>query len=144
MTHTSIDAATCDRLRLWKGDLDKRYGSLERLLESGALVPDIVAFSRKSGTGRRRAFNKLVTAVAPTGAVLEGARMVGGFPLAVWVILKPRHAVVAAGNVSEAHDCVTVNYILAGEMHCGPTQGIGLWTLEVQEPALARLMQSAR
>jgi hypothetical protein len=99
---------------------------------------------RSSHTGRRRAFDKLARLLGP-GVVLEGLRLDGKQPLALWSILKPRVAVTvdAPPESGLAQDCVTVDYILAGIMPDAPNGGIatGSWSLEVPDHALGRCIQ---
>jgi hypothetical protein len=70
--------------------------------------------------------------------MLEGLRLEGKHPLAVWSILKPREAfaVGALPESGKAQDCVTVNYVLAGAV-----LGEGLWSLEVPDHALGRCIE---
>jgi hypothetical protein len=111
------------------------------------MIEDMV--KRGSATGRRRAFDKIAAAVGP-GPILEGLRLDGEHPLAVWSILKPRDAVTvdAAPESGLAQDCVTVNYMLAGMLPStappgGRMVGLceGLWTLEVPDHALGRAIE---
>jgi hypothetical protein len=107
---TTIDTSTRGRLRLWKAQLAERYARFDKVFTSPTLTNDIEAFCRKSGTGRSRAFTRIAKALEITGAVLEGVRMDGPYPLAVWAILKARVAVaVGPRDPSEAQDCGSVD-----------------------------------
>jgi hypothetical protein len=74
---------------------------------------------------------------------LEGVRP-GHNALAVWAVIKPRHAVlVEPGDPALEQNCVTVDYLLAGTMPGAIGQASGLWTLEITDHALGRLVQRA-
>jgi len=138
-----IDAATRGRLRQFKAELATRYARLDRLIDTHGMDADMHAFAnRSSATGRGRAFERVRRALATTGATLEGVRLTGKWPLAVWSILKPRDAVVRSDDPSDAQNCVTVNYILVGRF---PNRlgnfAEGIWTLELPDHALGRLIQ---
>jgi hypothetical protein len=128
------------KLRRWKGRarqrwhrFDRHYGSLNTI---GA-AQDFLG--RGSEKGRRRAFEKLRKTFANV-AVLEGVRIAGEYPIAVWSILRPREAVaVDSDDPGRRQDCVTINYLVVGVQ--GRGLGDGLWTLEVTDHALGRLLE---
>jgi hypothetical protein len=72
---------------------------------------------------------------------LEGVRLDGAYPLAVWAVLKPREAVTKAvmapgGEENppaprDAQDCVVVEYLVAGVLPGVIGWAAGLWTLEI-------------
>jgi hypothetical protein len=132
------------QLRQWKAALAQQYLVFERAYrrrsEWDPIVQDLVR--RSSDTGRRRAFGKLAQLSGPA-AILEGLRLDGPHPLAVWSLLKPRDSVVVDANPESgrAQDCVSVNYLVAGTV--ADTIGIaeGLWTLEVPDHALGRAVE---
>jgi hypothetical protein len=140
---TSIDAETRGRLRRWKFWLSRDYAIVDAILAGEALRKDVEAFCwRGSHTGRQRAFARIRQALAAHGAVLEGARLEGKAPLAVWSMLKPRLSVaVMPASPSEAQGCVAVNYLLLGVLPDERGAADGLWTLEVPDHALGRLLQ---
>jgi hypothetical protein len=146
------EAAARGRLREWKKQLARDYKVFDRAYSArSALRPlfdDLV--NRGSHKGRRRAFAKIAPALG-SGPVLEGLRLDGDAPLALWSILKPRDSVTvgAPPETGLAQGCVTVNYVLAGvlpqwegDQVTGVMAGIteGLWTLEVPDHALGRAM----
>jgi hypothetical protein len=145
MTFVPIDAETRGRLRQFKMELAKRYGRLERLIDAPTgLVDDANDIAMRSSVmGRQRAFDRVRRALAVTGAALEGVRLDGGDPIAIWSILRPRIAVaVDPDDPAKAQDCITVNYILAGRLPDDVHRlGEGLWTLELPDHAAGRLMQ---
>jgi hypothetical protein len=75
-------------------------------------------------------------------AFLEGVR-VESDPLAVWSVIHPREAVrVGSDDPSFNQDCAAVDYLIIGLFpgHMPGCSG-GLWTIEVAEHALGRLLQ---
>jgi hypothetical protein len=97
--------------------------------------------SRSSATGRQRAFAKIAKRIATTGATLEGIRLDGRSPCAVWSILKPRVSVrIEPDDPSDAQNCISVNYIYVGDLDGIPHRADGLWTLEIPDHALGRLL----
>jgi hypothetical protein len=142
------DAEIRGRLRHWKAKLAQQYRVFDRTYRNPtALRPICEDFVKRSAAaGRRRAFAKLAAAFG-AGATLEGLRLDGDSPLAVWSILKPREAVTVDADPESglAQNCVTVNYVVAGvlpdrrgDRHYGLCEG--LWTLEVPDHALGRCM----
>jgi hypothetical protein len=77
---------------------------------------------------------------------LEGLRLDGNYPIALWSILKPRNAVTvdAAVESGQAQDCVCVNYIIMGRINNTAWIGEGLWTLEIPDHALGRAVERSR
>jgi len=138
-----IDAETRGRLRRFKVTLSARYARLDRLLEQRVLVADASHLAMKNSlVGRQRAWKRLQRAIAPTGAILEGLRLHGNWPLAVWSILKPRDSIrIESDRPGDMQDCVVVNYLMCGRHPEGDCQSDGNWTLEAQDHALGRLLQ---
>jgi hypothetical protein len=103
---------------------------------------------RGSVAGRRRAFAKLVRGFG-AGAVLEGLRLEGAHPLAVWSMLKPRSSVlIDKDDFRPAGQDGVVNYVLAGALPPARDGRIyavaeGLWSLEIPDHALGRVMHRA-
>lgn len=92
----------------------------------------------KTGTGRRRAYDKIAAALKPAGAVLEVLDLEGPAPVAVWTVLTPRSAVmVDADDPADRQPCVCVNYIIAGRVDDDRVGklGEGLWSMEVADHA---------
>ena len=88
MSATYADAEVRGRLRQWKAKLAAGYRRLDRLVETRAIDGDLATFcARSSAVGRQRAFAKVAKRVATTGATLEGVRLDGHAPCAVWSIL---------------------------------------------------------
>jgi hypothetical protein len=139
-----INAEARGKVRAWKRRAETQRLRIERALYETATVKAAVAdFVLKSGTGQHRALSKIVAALP--GATLESCRHAGGPPLAVWSYLKPRVSVaIDPPDPSDAQGCVTVDYIVAGCLP-GLTAGVadGLWSLEVTDHALGRLLQRA-
>jgi hypothetical protein len=79
------------------------------------------------------------------GVTLEGLRLDGGAPLAVWSILKPRDSVREDdGGTPVGQPCVCVDYLLAGvvpDVLGGVGLAEGLWTLELPDHALGRVLE---
>lgn len=140
-----INAEARGKLRVWKGQALLHWSSLNGRVRGNGdaekYICDMV--QRSSIDGRRRAFEKLRRLFA--GAFLEGVRLQGRYPLAVWSTLKPRTAVVVETNRDDPglfQDCVVVDYWLAGALP-GTDAGLadGLWTMEVSDHALGRALQ---
>jgi 5-enolpyruvylshikimate-3-phosphate synthase len=88
-TTSYIDAEVRGRLRQWKAELNKGYGVVGRLLDGQGALADREAFClRGSPTGRQRAFSRISRTLASAGATLEGVRIDGRAPIAVWSMLK--------------------------------------------------------
>jgi hypothetical protein len=110
------NAAVRGQLRQWKEKLAQQYRQFDRAYcddRTRSFGQDFV--KRSSREGRRRALRKLARAFGP-GLTLEGLRLDGNHPMALWSILRPRES-VAAGAPSEsglAQDCVTVDFLLVG------------------------------
>jgi hypothetical protein len=142
---TYADAEVRGRLRQWKADLSRSYRIVDHLLakQSAAVVADLRAFCfRGSSTGRQRAFSRISRMLASAGATLEGVRREGKAPIAVWSILKPRESVTfKPDDASDAQNCISVNYVVIGRLVNEETRwGDGLWTLEIPDHALGRLL----
>jgi hypothetical protein len=141
------DAETRGRLRVWKAGLAKKWKYLDRLFMSKQLDRDAQRFCMKGSVlGRQRVFDRIVRALAPTGAVLVGARLDGNYPIAVWFIIKPRGSVNVAplAHPSQHQDCVTANYLMVFKCERGFNLAEGLWTLEIPDHAMGRLMHRSR
>jgi hypothetical protein len=146
---TYANAEVRGKLRAWKHLLAQQYRTFERAYTAGCWRPLIDNFVKRSSvTGRRRAFDKLRKLFGPA-PVLEGLRLGGDHPLAVWSLFKPRDSVAvnAAVETGLSQDCVTVNYLLAGVMPVCPSglqdsaAAEGLWTMEVPDHALGRAIE---
>jgi hypothetical protein len=143
-TSPVIDAEARGRLRRWKAQLRQRYRVIDRMAAAEQMSPDVVAFAlRGSPTGRQRAFARLNSNLTTAGAVLHTVRYEGRSPIAVWAILKPRTSVaIETEDPRLTQDCITVNYILVGCLTANTAhRGDGLWSLEVPDHALGRLLQ---
>ena len=155
-----------DKLRQWKEGLARQYRAVDRAFGGEAqarLLPVITDMIRRSSPrGRRRAFRYIVRALG-SGLTLEGLRLDGDYPLAVWSVLKPRQSIIVNAPVESglAQDCVTVNYVLAGALprvtgnrvSAGAPPRVssggrgfgaireGMWSLEVPDHALGRAIE---
>lgn len=146
------DAEIRGRLRQWKTGLLTQHQRFERACKDRETLQIAGQFAlRSTRIGRQRAFSKLVRRLGP-GALLEGVRFDGGPPLAVWATLRARVSVLAT-PVGDTHgqDCVTVNYAMAGVMPWSedlktiePGIRAGLWTLEVPDHALGRVLARSK
>jgi hypothetical protein len=90
------NAAVRGQLRQWKEKLAQQYGQFDRACcddRTKMFVQDFV--KRSSREGRRRALGKLARTFG-SGVTLEGLRLDGKHPLAVWSILRPRESVTVA------------------------------------------------
>jgi hypothetical protein len=138
------DADVRGRLRQWKMELHERYEVINRALNERALVTDVEGFcqSRSPTIKRQRAFDGISRLLAPAGVTLEGVRLDGKAPIAVWSLLKPRSSVALdPDDPANAQNCISVNYFIIGSFergiaHCGD----GLWTLAIPDHAMERLM----
>jgi hypothetical protein len=152
---TYANAEIRGRLRLWKEQLARQYRTFDSAYRDkdglkARLHPIVADFvNRSSPQGRRRAFVKLARAFGPA-VTLEGLRLDGAYPMAVWSILKPRESVTAGAPAESglAQDCVTVNCLLAGRLPNvdgpgipGPATADGLWSLEIPDHALGRAIE---
>jgi hypothetical protein len=141
--HQPISAEARGQLRIIKRDLALRWQQFDQTFRSPTTRALIREFAgRGSVIGRRRAFRALNRRLTPP-CLLHQARLLGKAPLAVWAVLKPRDGVrVDPKTPSEAQDCITVDYLVGGMVFPrGPFQGDGIWTLEVTDHALGRLLQ---
>jgi len=133
-------------MRTWKVELKRRCDLFERNYErrQEVLLPVIAGFVRKRSVGQQRAFKKLRQLLGP-GAYLEGVRF-HPIPIAVFSMLRPRDSITIDAPVDTGlmQDCVTMNYILAGELPEDRTSltkvGVaeGYWTLEIPDHAIGR------
>jgi len=140
------DAAIRGKLRHWKEKLARQYRAIDRVVGNSARLSPVVEDMVKRGSlrGRHRAFEKIAQELG-AGVVLEGLRLEGDYPVAVWSALKPRESLTVEALVESglAQNCVTVNYVLAGVEPPGDRFGImdGLWTLELPDHALGRAIE---
>ena len=121
------------KLRAWKNHLAQQYRIFARAYTAGRCRPLINDFVKRSSVkGRRCAFDKLCKLFGPA-PMLEGLRINGDCPLAVWSLFKPRDSVAVDASVKTGlcQDCVTVNYLLAGvmpvwsyELQCSADEGL--------------------
>jgi hypothetical protein len=126
---------------MWKKNLEKNHKKFDGIFKRKTLMADIAAFTRRASLkGRTRAFDRIRTRIEGCGAILEGVRMHGNYPIAVWSILRPRGILHLTNDPSYLQNCVTMDYLI---VHCDDTgHGCeqGLWTLEIPDHALGRLM----
>jgi hypothetical protein len=142
---------TQGELCLWKRALQARYRRFERAFDSPTTESATYDFYVKKAVGRRRAFDKFATPFRAAGAVLEGVRMDGREPLAIWSILCPRSSSVVeapedatpAQEASLMQNCVRVNYAVVGVVGDALARAEGGWTLEVTDHTLGRLLDRA-
>jgi hypothetical protein len=142
---TPISAEARGQLRAWKAKATARFGGEadQADYETNALIEEFVR--RSSRKGRARVFEKIRRRFAGRG-VLEGVRL-DRHPIAVWSVVRPYGSINITKNRPPrlAQDCAVVDYLMVG-MFPSPdgkiTAGIrtGLWTLEVPDHALGRLL----
>jgi hypothetical protein len=138
---TPIDAETRGKLRAWKRTMATRYATIDRAYQDQRILETIGKFALSGSIGRSRAFHKLRKSFG--AAILEGVRLEKPV-IAVWSILKPRVAVSVEcyeDDPGAMQNCVCVNYVLAGDMPGDRGFCDGLWTLEVGDHALGRVLQ---
>jgi hypothetical protein len=143
-------AAIRGQLRQWKGQLARRYRSVGRALADPAAKQLVLDMARRStAPGRHRAFTKLQKRLG-RDLNLQALRLDGKYPLALCAALAPRKSVITNGAPAWSQDCVAVNYLLAGVFplpqqaaldNVGPGIADGLWSLEVPDHALGRLLE---
>jgi hypothetical protein len=153
MSDGRIDAEARGKVRTWKAAASRRFNQFDRVAFDFQTEAIGGMLLKKSGVGRARAFAKLHKRLAGAGAVLDRVKLDQTVPLAVWGTLKPREAVtveVAPDSVDPGafQNCVVIEYLVMGQMLRGGRTGIGmhagLWTLEVPDHALHRLVQRDR
>jgi hypothetical protein len=143
-------AASCANGRKsWRSNT---ANSIELTITTGRRRSSRISSSAAREKVAAAALDKLARAFGP-GVTLEGLRLDGDYPMAVWSILRPRESVTAGATAESglAQNCVTVNCLLAGRLPSwagpgipGPTiSGLaeGLWSLEVPDHALGRAIE---
>ena len=142
MSQQPISAEARGKLRAWKEHTQARFEAIDRArlnLFKEEHIPNMVL--RSSIKGRARAFDKIRERFS--AATLEGVRLDGANPIAVWAVLKPRAPVVIDAEAPPhlLQSCVVVEYLVAGAL---PTAAAGvaagLWSLEIPDHALGRLL----
>jgi len=138
-----IGAEARGRLRVWLRAASARYARVEALIHNRDVHKYAIALATRKAE-RTRSFLALKRAVGDAGW-LERAPERDGVPMAVFAVLKPRGAVAVAWegglpvDAGDLQDCVCINYLVFG-LSPYPVRD-GLWTAEVQEHALGRLLQ---
>jgi hypothetical protein len=147
MASVPIDTVSRGRLRICKRTARQRYQRVEQAFVSDAFGKLGADFCRKRGLGQQRALVKLKR-------LLREARFVQARfddPVHVlWGILEPRDSVICAGpdvGPGLLQDCVVVAAFMVGRLslpdgtpHLGSCSAC-VWSLEVQDHALGRLLQ---
>jgi hypothetical protein len=142
-----IDTVSRGRLRLWKRAARQRYERVAQACQTDAFCVLIRDFYSKRGRGQQRALAKLKN-------TLKEARFVQcrleSPAYALRAILKPRGSIICdvpGVDAGRLQDCVVVAGLPAGRLslpdgtpHFG-IAGPGIWTIEVQDHALGRLLQ---
>jgi hypothetical protein len=144
---TYSDAATRGKLRLWKEAQAKRWRRFDRAYRNdAAFFPHIVRIMQSGAVGRRRAFDKICKALGP-GVTLEGVRLEGKWPVAVFSILRPRHSVIIEMEEPDPammQNCVTVDYVVVGTIpgiYPNAGKADGFWSIEIPDHALGRAIE---
>jgi hypothetical protein len=99
-------------------------------------------FVKCSNKARARAFAR-IRKMLGDAVTLEGVRLSGSHPLAIWSVLKPRASVTVNASVESGlmQDCVCINYLLIGRVGDPVVITEGLWTLEVPDHPIGRAIQ---
>jgi hypothetical protein len=147
-----LDAQTRGLIRLWKTQLAERCAIADRVHENKqAIFPVVSDMVWGSRTTRQRAFNKLTALLGP-GVRSESVDITKRGGVTVWSILVPRGSVVDMDKLvasegrrgSLAQNCVAVNFIVAGKAGRSITVCEGLWSMEIPDHALGRLLERSR
>jgi hypothetical protein len=141
------DAEVRGKLRQWKQKLSDEYQIYSHAYVNLGIADAFNDFAKRgSEKGRRRAFEKISKAFGPGPKLEQVSR--GKRPIALWSILNPREPVLvgAPDETGLNQNCVTVNYIICGDIPDFFGDGRrasaaeGLWTLELPDHALARVI----
>lgn len=139
-----IDAMARGKVRAWKRNAAAKWDAFNRVMQSAELRAAGIEFAQRgSAKGQSRALGRMQKLLTGTAASLEGVRYRPS-PTLVWAVLKPRESVVlpdAGVDLAKLQDCVAVNYFVVYPMSGKLYSGDGLWTLEVPDHALGRLLQ---
>lgn len=145
LTTRHRNAEARGKLRLYKQQLAASYEKFNALFNNPTLDGHLSAMVLKKNTGRMRAYQRVCAIMQPMAFCREYCDLETRSPLLIWAALKPRSSVTFPHEDSDpldAQNCVTVNYVLAGQLE-PKSIGIaeGLWTMEVQDHALGRLIE---
>ena len=138
---TYASAEIRGKLRVWKTELARQYHIYECAYHARELLRDVDDFAHCGGKGRQRAFDRIRKRLGPAPR-LEHADM-DKRPVTVWSVLNPRESVALEGDPGRMQDCVTINYLVLGNMKRNKQDLIaeGLWTLEIPDHALGRAIE---
>jgi hypothetical protein len=133
------------RLRVWKRAAADRYAAYVRVSRGGdfrAAVSQLVL--RSSPAGRARVFRRFRDQLRAV-ATFEGACLAGKCPVAIWSVLRPRERVTIGLDVPPhlQQECVVVEHLTLGAMPTMMGVAKGLWSIEVPDHALRRLLERA-
>jgi hypothetical protein len=142
---TYAGAETRGLLRQWKIDLADKYKIINRTFGNRVFGRDVEDLCmRGSDKGRRRAFARINGILSSAGATQESVHLAGKRPMALWSTLKPRGCLTLnpkPDDPGHTQDCISVNYFLIGNTdYAIGLHGEGMWTLEIPDHALGRLL----
>jgi hypothetical protein len=144
--NTKTATAYCDaeirgRIRLLKQKLAARYRAAESMPRETTMTL-LTNMTMKKNVGRERAFAKLAAPYLRNGCSLDIRELKGRHPYAVFSRLKPREDIRVDAFFPQ--NGIVVEYVVLGCLPRadGPegVYGYGLWTIEVPDHALGRLL----
>jgi hypothetical protein len=114
-TSEAVSSEARGRLKALRAQLIADYQRFEGVF-AGFTDERLFDFTRKKNrVGRQRVFDKWDAALRRVGARLEGVRLDGKRPCAVWALLKARKAVlVAPEHERDAEPAIAVNFVTIG------------------------------
>lgn len=146
--HVPIGAEARGKLRAWRRETLKRYNQMVETTGSVAFARLGDEYISKKGIGRERAWKKLSKLLGAQGCHLQWTHKTGNEHHAVWAALHPDKGLTtpqSATHPSLTQDSVTVKYlVIGGNKHSGAKLSRGVWSLEVPDHALLRLVQRDR
>lgn len=133
-----VDVEARGRVRAFKQSLAAEFRRKDALFHRPQTGHQAERYALcSSSTGRRRALSKLTAAFGPVCFTCG--------PYAVWTVLRPRESVIRTPrDAGQAQDAVVVDFVVAGPSRDGCYLQAGLWTLEIPDHALHRLVQRYR
>ena len=140
-----VGAEARGKVRRYKALLTKQCAALDAVLDGEAIQRPADAFTHKNAlVGRQRAFAKF-RRMLPPGLHFEGVRYQGPDPIAAWVYFRPRDSIgtmVGNPDPSLTQPCIGSEFLLLGAIpQPKMVLATGLWTIEVPDHALGRLLE---
>lgn len=123
-------------VRRLRQELSRDYEHVARVLPTPEMQRDVRLYSCKSGLGRDRVVRRMTGRFGGPAAVMPSC--------VVWLLLRPRDAVIATPrDPGQVQDAVVTEYLVVGERARGWCE-TGLWSLEVPDHALHRAAERHR